>query len=249
MKWYYLYISPLLLLVIWAIISKFEIVSPILLPSPKEVFISLFDLLFTKEHNILTDIGLTFYRTLFSFGISCVIGIPTGLLMGYNIKVFKSLEFLVDFFRSIPPIALYPLFILFLGIGEPARLSVPIYGCTFVIIVNSIYGVINAPSLRRTVGKMYGFSKSQIFRKIIFPDSMPQVFAGMRTALSLSLVITIVVEMTMGASNGLGKKIFDFHLLFDTPEMYATILITGIMGYSFNKGFLWLEKHVVHWRN
>lgn len=249
MKWYYYYIGPLIILIVWAIFSGFQMVSPILLPTPWAVFKSLFNLFASSDQNILFDIGLTGYRTLFSFLISCVIGIPIGLLMGFNTKVFRSFEFIVDFFRSIPPIALFPLFLLLLGIGEPAKLGVPIYGCTLVIIVNSIYGVINAPKLRRTIGQVYGFSKSRIFWKIVFPDSMPQVFAGMRIALSLALVLTIVVEMTIGSNNGLGKKIYDFHLQFDTPEMYAAILTTGIMGYCLNKGFILIEKRFIHWTN
>lgn len=247
MRWYYLYIGPLFIIIIWAFVSGFQIVSPILLPPPWEVFKSLIELFVSKNQNILYDIGITCYRTLFSFLLSCVVGAPIGLLMGYNIKVFRIFEFIVDFFRSIPPIALFPLFILLLGIGEPAKLGVPFYGCVLVIIVNSIYGVINAPKLRRIIGQIFGFSKSRIFWRIVLPDSLPQVFAGMRIALSLALVLTIVVEMTIGSNNGLGKKIYDFHLLFDTPEMYAAILITGIIGYLLNKGFILIERRVIHW--
>ena len=79
--------------------------------------------------------------------------------MGYNIKVYHTFEFVVDFFRSIPPIALFPLFILLLGIGEPSKLGVPFYGCFLIMIVNSIYGVINTSKLRRIIGEIYGFSK------------------------------------------------------------------------------------------
>lgn len=247
MKWYYLYIGPLVILIFWAIVYGIQIVSPILLPSPWAVFKSLLELFISSEQNILLDIGFTCYRTLFSFMISCAIGIPLGLLMGYNIKIFHIFEFVVDFFRSIPPIALFPLFILLLGIGEPAKIGVPFYGCVLVIIINSIYGVMNSPKLRRVFGQIYGFSNARIFWKIVLPDSLPQVFAGMRTALSLALVLTIVVEMTIGSENGLGKKIYDFHLLFDTPEMYAAILTTGIIGYILNKGFILIEKRVIHW--
>lgn len=248
MKRYYVFIVPLVILIIWSIVAGFELVSPILLPTPWRVIAAFSEVLFGKEQNILFDIGLTFYRTLVSFAISSMIGVPLGLMMGYNSKVFKAFEFTVDFFRSIPPIALFPLFILLLGIGEPAKLGVPIYGCTLVIIVNSIYGVLNASKLRRRIGQVFGFSKSKIFYKIVFPDSLPQVFAGMRIALSLSLVLTIVVEMTIGSNNGLGKKIYDFHLLFDTSEMYASILITGVLGYLLNKGFIKIERKIVHWR-
>lgn len=247
MKWYYLYIGPFIILIVWTITSVAQIVSPILLPPPWEVFKSLFKLIVGNEQNILFDIGLTCYRTLFSFLISCTIGIPIGLLMGYNIKVFHIFEFVVDFFRSIPPIALFPLFILFLGIGELSKIGVPFYGCVLVIIINSIYGVMNSPKLRRVFGQIYGFSKARIFWRIVLPDSLPQVFVGMRTALSLALVLTIVVEMTIGSENGLGKKIYDFHLMFDTPEMYAAILTTGTIGYILNKGFILIEKKVIHW--
>lgn len=247
MKWYYLYIGPLVILIFWTIASGMQIVSPILLPPPWAVFKSLIELFIGSEQNILIDIGLTCYRTLFSFLLSCVIGVPIGLLMGYNIKVFHVFEFVVDFFRSIPPIALFPLFILLLGIGELSKLGVPFYGCVLVIIINSIYGVLNSPKLRRIIGRIFGFSKTRIFWRIVFPDSLPQVFAGMRTALSLALVLTIVVEMTIGAENGLGKKIYDYHLLFDTPEMYAAILTTGIIGYLLNKGFILIEKKIIHW--
>lgn len=249
MKKYYLYIGPLIILIIWSITSGLKIVSPILLPSPWTVLLSFEKLFISSNQNILFDIGLTCYRTLLSFLLSCIIGIPIGLLMGYNYKVYKSFEFIVDFFRSIPPIALFPLLIVLLGIGEPAKLGVPFYGCVLVIIVNSIYGVINSPKMRRTIGQVYGFSKYQIFWKIVLPDSLPQVFAGMRTAISLALVLTIVVEMTIGSNNGLGKKIYDFHLLFDTPEMYAAILTTGIIGYLLNKGFLLIENKFIHWTN
>jgi NitT/TauT family transport system permease protein len=124
---------------------------------------------------------------------------------------------------------------------------VPFYGCVLIIIINSVYGVQNAPMLRRTVGKVYGFSKWQVFRKIVFPDSLPQVFVGMRTALSLALVLTIVVEMLIGSKNGLGKRIYDYHLLFDSAKMYATIIVTGIVGYILNQGFIRFERYVVHW--
>jgi len=164
------------------------------------------------------------------------------------LRIYKTFEFIVDFFRSIPPIALFPLFMLFLGIGELSKLGVPFYGCVLVIIINSMYGVVNSSDLRRLVGKVYGFNKRQIFTKIVFPDALPQIFVGLRTAISLALVLTIVVEMFIGSENGLGKKIYDYHLLFDTPEMYAAIIITGIIGFTLNKGFIKIEQKIVHWK-
>lgn len=239
-------IGPLALLIVWSGLSGFGIVSPLILPSPMAVARALYSLLFSKGV-LWPHVGLTFYRTIFSFILAAVMGIPLGLIMGFVPLVHRTFEFLVEFFRSVPPIALFPLFLLALGLGEPSKIGVPLYGCIFIIIINSAYGVQNAPALRRTVGKVLGLSRWQVFWKIVFPDSLPQVFVGLRTALSLALVLTIVVEMFFGSENGLGKKIYDYHLLFDTPEMYAVIIITGCIGYCLNKGFIFVERFFLHW--
>jgi NitT/TauT family transport system permease protein len=239
-------IGPIALLIIWGALSGFAVVSPLILPSPVAVARALYSLLFSKG-TLWPHVGLTFYRTILSFILAAVVGIPLGLVMGFVPLVHRTLEFVVEFFRSVPPIALFPLFLLALGLGEPSKIGVPLYGCILIVIINSAYGVKNSPALRRTVGKVLGLSPWQVFWKIVLPDSLPQVFAGMRTALSLALVLTIVVEMFFGSENGLGKKIYDYHLLFDTPEMYAVIIVIGLMGYSLNRGFISVERFFLHW--
>ena len=242
----YIVVGPIVIVLLWAFVSATQVVSPLILSSPWEVAKALLKMLFW-DRSLLPHLGLTCYRTIISFLVACVLGIPIGLAMGFMPRVYRSLEIVVDFFRSIPPIALFPLFLLILGIGEQSKLGVSVYGCTLVIIVNSAYGVLNAPSIRRTVGTVYGLSKWQVFKKIVLPDSLSHVFVGMRTSLSLALVLTVVVEMFIGSQSGLGKKIYDYHLVFDTPEMYATIVVTGIVGYTINKNFVWIERRLLHW--
>lgn len=239
-------IGPSILLIIWWALVEFGGVSPLLIPSPKAVA-EMFVRLLVVPGGLWPDVGVTLYRTIVSFLVAALIGIPLGLVMGFLPPVRRSLEFIVDFFRSIPPIALFPFFLLALGIGETTRLGVAVYGATLVIIINASYGVINAPAIRRTVGTAYGFSSWDTFLRIVIPDSLPQLFVGLRTALSLSLVLTIVVEMLIGGDLGLGKRIYDYHLVFKTPEMFVAILTTGFVGYGLNQGFLALERALVHW--
>lgn len=248
MRRYLAFLGPTLLVLIWTGVTWTHVVSPLLLPDPVDVVGALFRV-FLSEREALPDLGYTIWRTAFSFAFSCAVGIPVGLAMGYVPAVHSSLEFIVDFFRSIPPIALFPLFLILLGLGEPSMLGVPIYGCTLVIIVNSAYGVSNVPALRRTMASVFGFSRTRVFTRIVFPDALPQVFTGMRTALSLALVLTVVVEMTIGAEHGIGKRIYDYHLLFRIPEMYGVIITSGIVGYCLNISFVWAEKRIVHWAN
>lgn len=240
------WVGPLILLMVWFVLSSLRLVSPLLLPGLGDLLKSFWVLLFT-DGGLWSHIAVTVWRTILSFTISALLGVGMGLLMGFNAVIYKSLEFVVDFFRSIPPIALFPLFLLVFGIGEGARVGVPVYGATLVIAVNSVYGILNAPQIRRDVGKVCGLSPMEIFFKISLPDALPQVFVGLRTALSLTLVLTIVVEMTIGSRDGLGRKIYDYQLLFDTADMYVAIIMAGMLGYFANRIFVLAEQRIIHW--
>lgn len=241
------YIGLILFLIIWLIVSSSGWVSGLIIPSPVSVIAAFWKMLGTEI--FYSDIGISIFRVLCSLALSCLIGIPIGLLMGYKLVVYKTFIFLVDFFRSIPPIALFPVFILLFGLGESSKIAVPFYGCVLVVIVNSIYGVMNAPDIRKNVAKIYGFSDWQIFFKVVIPDAMPFILSGVRTAVSLAIVLTIVVEMLLGGKIGIGKRIYDSYLVFEIPQMFAMIILTGIIGYFFNQVFIYSEKKIFHWKS
>lgn len=244
-KIYYI-IVPLIILVIWAILSNLKIISPLFLSSPKEVFLTIINL-FTSGV-IIPDILFTLYRTLLGFIIACLIGIPIGLLMGYYDKVYDSLEFVVEFFRSIPATALFPLFLLFFGIGDQSKIALTAWAAGLVLIINSMYGVHLGKELRIKSAKTMRLSGFNLFKKIIFPEASPQIFSGMRIAISLSLIIVVVTEMFIGTTFGLGLRIMEAQLVYRISEMYAVIFITGILGFIINKGFILAENKLVHWK-
>jgi NitT/TauT family transport system permease protein len=92
-----------------------------------------------------------------------------------------------------------------------------------------------------------GASKWRVFRDVMFFESLPQTFVGLRMAVSSALVVIIVAEMFIGSTNGMGHRIIDAQQVFDLQQMYASILMTGVVGYGFNVFFLALEKLIVHW--
>ena len=244
-KIYYI-IVPFIILVIWAFFSNLKLISPLFLSTPQAVFLKIINLF--SSGAILPDILFTFYRTLLGFIIACLIGIPLGLLMGYSNKIYYSLEFIVEFFRSIPATALFPLFLLFFGIGDQSKIALTAWAAGLVLIINSMYGVHLGKELRIKSAKTMRISGFSLFQKIIFPEALPQIFSGMRIAISLSLVIVVVTEMFIGTNFGLGHRIIDAQLVYRIPEMYAVILITGILGFLINKGFIFAEKRIVHWK-
>ena len=244
-KIYYI-IVPFIILVIWAFFSNLKLISPLFLSTPQAVFLKIINLF--SSGAILPDILFTFYRTLLGFIIACLIGIPLGLLMGYSNKIYYSLEFIVEFFRSIPATALFPLFLLFFGIGDQSKIALTAWAAGLVLIINSMYGVHLGKELRIKSAKTMRISGFSLFQKIIFPEALPQIFSGMRIAISLSLVIVVVTEMFIGTNFGLGHRIIDAQLVYKIPEMYATIFIVGVLGFLINKGFIYSEKKIVHWK-
>lgn len=243
---YYYLILPLLFILFWTFITYFKLVSPLFVPTPLEVFDEFVILI--QNGQLFEQSWATLVRTLIGFLIACVIGIPIGLLMGYSDRIYSALEFMVEFFRSIPATALFPLFLLIFGIGDESKIALAAWAAGLVLIVNSMYGVHLGKELRINAAKSMRVSDKDLFTKIIFPEALPQIFNGMRIAISLSLIVVVVAEMFIGTNYGIGHRIIDAQLVYRVPEMYVFILMSGIIGFALNKAFMNIEKRVVHWK-
>ena len=110
-----------------------------------------------------------------------------------------------------------------------------------------MYGVTHCKKVRVMVAKTLRATPIQIFKYVVFPEALPRVFVGLRLTLSLALILAVVTEMFTGTTNGLGRRIYDAHDTYNIAEMYACILLIGAIGYALNKGFVCLEKRIVHW--
>lgn len=174
-------------------------------------------------------------------------GVPLGIALGSNEKIYRSVEFLIDFFRSTPSSALIPLFLLIFGITDVNKIAIATFAAVLLIIFNSAYGVMNAKKTRVNAAITMGIPKRFIFKDVLFMESLPQTFVGLRTGVSMALVIVIVAEMFIGSTDGLGHRIIDAQQVFNVKEMYGSILITGALGYGLNLLFLLVEKRIVHW--
>lgn len=240
-----IFVGPAIILFIWWLVTALGLVDTLFLVSPQVAFAKLWSLLVSGE--ILPDLWATLFRMLLGFGIAIAIGVPAGLLLGSSKKLYSYFEFVIDFFRSLPATALFPLFLLIFGIGDSAKIAVVVFIATWVIIINTAYGVFHTPKGRLRYLLTLKAKKSQIFREVTLPEATPHIVVGLRTALSLSLVVIIAVEMFIGTRVGLGQRIFDSQLTFRISELYATILLVGIIGYLLNKIFLSIETRFIHW--
>jgi len=189
----------------------------------------------------------TLWRMLAGFLLAAVAAIPLGVMLGYMRHAYSFSEFLIDFARSVPATALYPLFMLAFGIGNKSKIAIVAFACFFVILINSIYGVWNAPKTRVTMARTLRATWLQTFSKIVLFDALPQIFAGLRNGLSIALIMAVVAEMFIGTNTGLGFLIVNCKLAYDIPTMYAVIIILGAIGYLSSRGLLLIEKKTIHW--
>jgi len=236
---------PACFISLWWIVSLIGFANPLFLPSPVAVMKKFWELIFQNKIN--NDILATMTRTIIGFSLSAILGVFLGLLLGINRKVYDHFEVGIDFLRSIPATALFPLFILFFGVGDLAKITVVMFSCSLIILINTAYGVINSQETRRLMSKIFGASRTQQFVKVIFPEALPQIFVGFRTAVSIALILVVVTEMFMGTTKGLGFRIYNAQLMYRTTEMYSAIILTGLIGYGLNQCFVFFEHKIIHW--
>lgn len=239
-------IGTLSFLLIWWIVAQVKLINPLLFPGPLETLASLWSSLW--EGDLLRDLVLTLYRTLYAFGIAAIFGIPVGIILGASERIYRSFEFLIDFFRSTPITAMFPLFLVIFGIGDFSKIAVAAFAGWLIVFFNVAYGVMNARKTRTLAARVMGTPRWRVFLDVIFFETLPQTFIGLRTAISLTLVVIIVAEMFIGSTNGMGQRIIDAQQIFDLSQMYASILSTGVMGYTLNYVFLMIEAKFVHWK-
>jgi NitT/TauT family transport system permease protein len=237
--------GPIAFLALWWAVSASHVVRAVLLPSPFATLTYLGTELF---HGTLgTDVGVTLTRTVFSFAIGAVLGVPIGVAFGSNERLYRSVEFLIDFFRSTPASALIPLFILFFGITDINKIAIASFSVFLIVMFNSAYGVMNARKSRILAAKVMGASQFQIFRDVLLFESLPQTFVGLRNGISTALVIVVVAEMFIGSDQGLGHRIIEGEQILHVTDMYASILAAGLLGYALNVLFMVIDKRLIHW--
>jgi ABC-type nitrate/sulfonate/bicarbonate transport system permease component len=231
---------------LWSLLSFPKLVDPLYLPTPAAVLRELWASL--SSGLLVRHLGATLYRLVVGFIGGAAIGIPVGLLMGYSRRIYNALEAVVEVFRAIPVIALFPLFLILFGLGNQSKFSIVAWSSSLVILLNTMYGVQHSSALRRMVARSLKASEWQIFWKVVLPDALPEMLVGLRTGVSIALIVVLMTEMFLGTRSGIGQMIYNAHLMYDTPTMYVGILSSGLLGYVLNLTILWSERHVVHWK-
>lgn len=233
------------LVALWYLAVWARVVDPVLLPPPEDAFAAMVKGM--AGGRLGYDFWRTVERTAYAIAIAAVIAIPVGIALGSNERIYRSVEFVIDFFRSTPASAMFPLFLVIFGVGDMTKILVAAFGAALVILFNVAYGVMNARKTRLLAAKVMGATRFRVLTDVMLLESLPQTFVGLRNGVSLALVIVVVAEMFIGSTDGLGHRVFEAQQLFEMPDMYAAIFAAGALGYGLNLLFLVVEKRFVHW--
>jgi len=229
---------------LWELVARSGFTNRILLP-PASLVLYTFVIKIT-DGTLLSPIMFTLYTAMSGFLIAATVAIPAGLLLGWQRWLYRVFEPLVETLRPIPAVAIIPLAIIFLGVGLTSRIAIVTYSSFFLIFINSLYGVYGIDKLMFLSLQSIGMKQSTIFRKLIIPGSMPFVFAGLRLALVVSIILSVATEMLFG-NIGIGHFLMFSVENFRFTSLYAGIVTLSILGYTLNKIFLIIERRVIGW--
>jgi len=240
-RWYSI---PLLLLV-WQLAVGSGLVESRLLPGPGRVFTAL--VTDVGNGTLLYQASVTLYRALIGFVLAGLVGIPFAVAMARSRLVRNLFEPIFFFGYPVPKIALFPVFTYVFGIGTPSKIAFTFLECLYPIVVTSYFGFRAVETRLIWSAQNCGADPLTILRRVILPAALPSVFAGLRIALPVSLIVVVITEM-IGDSVGLGYYITIWNTRFTFANVYAAIVVIGICGLALDQALLLVRRRAVYWQ-
>lgn len=237
---------PVLVIIIWQLAAYFEVVSSTILPSPIQIAKAFWELIVSGE--LISHLNVSLYRAFLGFLLGGSLGLLSGILAGLFRKFEETIDPSVQMLRTIPHLAITPLFILWFGIGETSKVLLIALGAYFPLYINTFTGIRGVDSKLFEVTKVLEFSKWKLVSKLIVPAALPNILLGLRLSIGVSWLGLVVAEL-MGSSEGVGYMINDARQFSQTAVVIVGILIFAIVGKLSDSFVRFLEKKLLKWRD
>ena len=237
--------SILCLLAIWELICQSGVVSSLFLPAPSAIINALLEMIADGEIGV--SLAASLYRILAGFFVGSLIGLAVGLVTGTSALMDKIGTPIVNAIYPIPKIALLPLFILWLGIGELSKVTIIALGVFFPVAMNTYSGVKNVDTLLLKVAASFNVSWWMTMKSVVLPNALPMIFAGLRLAAGTSLLLLVAAEM-IAAQVGIGALILHYGDLMITDKLMAGVIVLSLLGLVFNLILQFVERKAIPWK-
>jgi len=195
-----------------------------------------------------TDLLPSLRRLAIGYLLSVILGVGFGLLLGTFRLLQRAVQPVAEFLRALPAVALIPFGILVVGIGDTMKVLIIVLGSVWPILLNTIDGVRGVDREKLEMARAYDVPRAARMREIVIPATLPRVVVGMRTSMSIAIILMVVSEM-VASRNGVGYFVLESQRRFAISDMWAGILLLGIIGYVSNFLFVRAERRMLHWHH
>lgn len=249
-KWLLPLILPIALLIAWDLAVRLS--GTMLVPSPKEVALMLWDFMFGGIYDDSFSQTMWVHwiksveRVYLGFGLAALVGIPLGLVIGKNTTARRFIDPTLQMLRPVPVTAWLPLSMIFFGVGPNAAVFLVFLGAVFPIVINTTFGVRSVEPRLFEAAAMLGCNGAHMFRQVVLPAAMPSIFNGLRLGHGIAWFLIVVGEMT-GVPQGLGAAIMDGRMLSRTDVVIAGMIVIGLTGFLTDRILVSLNNHLLKW--
>lgn len=234
---------PLALLILWGTASEF--VNSLYFP-PMRLIMQSFVENWLRPENALENLIPSLQVTFFGYALAVVGGIVLGATLGLVRPLERAVRPIVEAMRAVPGVALLPLFIVLFGIDQQMRILLVAYGATWPVLLNTLDGVRGVEPTLLDMARAFRVGRARRLFDVVLKSAGPQIFAGARIALAVTLIIMVVSE-TVGASGGVGYFLMTAQSEFRIASMWSAIVALGILGYLLNIIFRIAERYILRW--
>jgi ABC-type nitrate/sulfonate/bicarbonate transport system permease component len=242
-------VAPLLfalgLLLLWQAAAELKVINPIFFPSPGRTLVELYAQ--TTSGRLWQPLGATTLRMIYGWVLASVLGIVLGAAIASSRAARDYLEPTLDFLRPLPASAIIPVAILFLGLSNGMSTAVIAFGSLWPVLLGTVHGFKSVQPELIELSASLRLSRWEVLRKIALPAALPDILAGARISLAIALILAVVTEM-QASLPGLGQNILLAQRSYRSPELYAGIVVLGLMGFAANQLLLLTEKRMLRWR-
>jgi NitT/TauT family transport system permease protein len=192
------------------------------------------------------EIGDTLSAYFQGLAIAIIVGVAAGVLIGSSRTLLDATSVVIEFLRPIPGVALIPLAILFFGLGLPARRFVIAYAAAWPILFNTLYGVRGGERMLHDVARTSGVGRTGRLFRVTLPAALPSIATGIRVSAAIALLVCVTAEFLIG-TGGVGTYMERQQIANRLPEMYAAVILVGLIGYLMNVGLRVLQRRTLFW--
>ena len=238
-------LSPLTLLLVWEVLAKMGIIDVRLLSSPSLIIQSFIPLLFSGE--LLYNTFVSVQRVVWGFLVGAVPGVILGISMGLSPLVRSAIEPMIAATYPIPKLALMPLILLIFGLGETSKIFTIAIGVFYLVVINTMAGVLSIDKIYLDVAKNFGASRKNFYLTIALPGALPMIFAGLKLGMGMALILIVAAELS-AAKAGVGWMIWRAYDMFDIEQMFVALIMLSVLGYIFSLLLDAIENWALPWK-